>query len=708
MINPLTGKLYSKNYGKLNLSSIPLNQPDVVKQLEELFLEADVLILEAETGAGKSVMAPVHIARIAGPSKKIAMSEPRTVNAVNIATTLGKLFDDEVGGYVGFMTGEKVKMSKRTKFTVMTDALMFQRLLSDPEEFDVVLIDEFHERNVNIDMCLAIIKRYYKAIKDAREFEEWRTLQRKKTIKERLENYDEEREYIEKYRENIGSIPKRLKNPTKFVLLSATIDPKKYLHYYKDCNVKHMFVKGRSFPVEDVFLDDLGIVDVNPETMYIVLDKIIREYPLGDVIVFLPGKKEILDAITTVKPKYGDQYMIGGVYRGSPDTEGIIKATKFVELGFEGRIIFATNIAETGITIDGLKYVIETGTEKKITAEKDYNELASQMISFASAKQRCGRVGRSSPGTCFHLYNKDDLAGFKKQTLPAIYSENLMNLLLSLMNVINNVDELIMFLTRDLPDPLDKSDIDLVIYRFYKDLVVSGNLITFRGSFMASLAMDYYLSALVLKSFEYNIETLMVPIVAVYSIGNFSDFFTDSRAIVGYRNRYGEPYAIAMFYINIAEELTKKDKLKNYCTENKLNYDNVSQIQSTIDGIVKKINAFAKERKEITEKFIKETGLIYSPKMWKNPIEDFEGETLETYGKLISAVFYSVYRNYAIYIPYERSYRTLSDIKIDLQGIGPLIDISHRPSMIGYSQILKLGSGGFILSTPYVVIDKSD
>ena len=705
IINPITGKLYSqdfKNFRKENpLAGIPLYNPEITREFQEKFRESEIMILEAQTGAGKSVAAPIHVAGLYGFTKKIAMSEPRTVNAFNITTTLAKQLDVKPGEYVGYLTGAGSKVSKDTKFFVMTDALLFQSLLHNPEAYDIVIIDEFHERNINIDMCLAIIKRYYKAVYKEREFQAWKDSLRSLTIKERYEQEKEESDYRKERRESLKMgqyIPKNWQNPTKFLLLSATIDSGKYIKYYSDFKVTHMFVSGRTYPIRDVFIDELRkepslqTLTSDPEDIKLLINYIITTQPPGDILTFLPGKADILAAISTFSLKYPD-FLVGGIFRGAPEKEieKLTSATRYKELGFRGRLLFATNIAETGITINGLKYVIEIGTEKKIKTYEDYIQLTSSTIPRSSAKQRCGRVGRTEPGTCYHLYTKQSLESFQPSGKPAIFSENLENLLIVLLNRIKSIDELKLFLTRDIPDPLTDDDLDPILLQYFSDGMIYEGTLSYKGELIVASGLEYKYGRLLLLSFEYEIPTLITPIIAILSGGSFKDYFTTNKGPDKYRNPYGEPHAILLFFgehFRTLRKLSKKpegfkmfeeqfESLKNftenpeglrtYAEENLLNFTLLKEIIPKIQDIEKKINDFVKSYKDKANK----NPFHFT---WKMPISDFKGDDLDKVHEKVTAVFRG-----SIQIPCNLcSLRTIIQIRFRSPNSTPGTWFDHR------------------------------
>lgn len=714
-INPITSKLYTEEFKKFKQNekffSIPMFQPDIVSEFKKKFQESEILILEAQTGAGKSVVAPYHVAEMYGFRKKIAMSEPRTVNAINIANTLSRQVDSKVGEYVGYMIGKTsgdAKTSKDTKITVMTDAILFQKMLEDIEQYDVIIIDEFHERNVNIDMCLGIIRKYLKMIKTEREYWEWKDSLKSLSPQERFNQevleYNKTQEYntsLELYEEFGFRKPRDYKNPVKFLLLSATIYVDKYLQFYKEFTVSHMFVAGRSYPITDIFIEDVFTqeeIKNNPDQLLDkLIDKLFENSKISiNVLVFLPGKADIIDSISRYTGKY-EGILVGGIYRGAPEKEVdvLINATKYKELGYKGRLLFATNIAETGVTIDGLEYVIETGTEKKIINKNGYEELLSKNITKGSAKQRCGRVGRTTPGTCYHMYSRKTFEEFKGLGRPAIYDENLDNLFIKLLDVVEDSEVLIDFLINDIPDTLSRDDLAEVVLKYYQDGIIINNKISTTGRFVNSLNVDYIWAILIVTAFYYNIGEIIVPIVAVLSgCSTLKDYFVNKKKIEYYRNSYGDP--IAAF--NIFNDMIKDGQLvKNDDFIPSMAKETLRKVKEISD----KINDYVKKTKEVLKK---ETNFS----VWKMPIgEQFKGENLYKVSDKVISVFAEVFKGRLVFIPYERIYKSLDDNKVSPFDIGATVDLSQKPSLIGYNSLLKVGNR-LIPSFPFVILKKEN
>lgn len=715
-INPITSKLYTEEFKKFRNNekffSIPMFQPEIVSEFKKKFMESEIMILEAQTGAGKSVVAPYHVAELYDFKAKIAMSEPRTVNAVNIAGTLSAQVDSKVGEYVGYMTGASTKTSKNTKITVMTDAILFQQMMKNPGIYDVIIIDEFHERNVNIDMCLALIRKYLRAVHREREYHEWRDSLSKLSPYERFAQEVKEYKRIKEYKDEkenekesgVTRTPENWRKPTKFLLLSATIYAQKYLDFYKEFIVSHMFVSGRSYPITEIFIEDifkreeLESVFEDIELVDPLIEKMLApdgKYSKGDIIVFLPGKADILKAIAKYTGRPG--LLVGGVYRGAQEKEmeTLISATKYKELGYNRRLIFATNIAETGVTIDGLQYVIETGTEKKMSVRKDYDELMSQKIPKSSAKQRCGRVGRTSPGTCFHMYSRQEYEEFKGLGRPLIYTENLENLLIKLLVVVKHPSFLLDFVTKDLPDPLVYEDVKNTLFEYYKrGLVVNDDIVT-EGVIVGDLGVDYKYGLLILESFKYDIPEIMIPIVSVYAVGPLSGYIKSKKGLDKYRNPVGEPMAAFM----IATEIIKYGKVMTNYEDTDLNPVVCIEAYKKMKELQDKINTIQKELKET----VKKTGDV----TWKLGINDYLGEDLSSQSDKVVSIFAYTFNGRMRYLPYEKTYETETGQKVSGFDIGPTVDLSVRPTYMGFDRLLKIDNK-YIPSIPFVILKKED
>lgn len=338
------------------------------------------MVLTAETGAGKSTALPVALVKHF--SKKILMLEPRRLAVVGIAERVASLLDEKCGETSGYVMHLEKNVSRCTRFTVMTEAVLTRMLQKDPllEGVDVVVLDEFHERSVHADLALAFLK-------------------------EAME----------------------LRDDLYVVVMSATIDSERISEYLGGCPVYS--VEGRTFPVEVEYKADENV-------SRIVLQEFRREtFKKGNaMLVFLPGIKEIRresQSFIELLEKEGlretsdCETMILHSSVSFDEQKKILKGNRETK-----RVIFTSAIAETSLTVPGVNVVIDSG----LCRIKSYNQkarmdmLTTQVESEFNAKQRTGRAGRTMEGRCVRLWNENDLR--VKETKCELLRCDLMNVVL--------------------------------------------------------------------------------------------------------------------------------------------------------------------------------------------------------------------------------------------------------------------------------------
>jgi len=728
-LNPLTGLPYSDKYKELEEKSkeLPVTRPEILAEFKQKLIENDVLIFMATTGAGKSVRVPIEAFKTFKYRANIGMTEPRTLNTHNIAHRLADGLDVPIGSYVGYKYSFDEKLSPQTKLLVMTDALMVNNLLDDPEKYDLVIIDEVHERNINIDIILMIIKRYllrfYEYTLQEQELSEYGV-----TLEEILNRSKAVAELQRKVEKHLVWKPMRRK-PVKFLLLSATIKLSDYLNYFNTIpgvKVNYMFVKGRTKPIIERYMEDIypngfryrkrtKLISKKYEEPLKALLKMLLTHPdhkKGDILVFLPTKKKIdvmIKEFTNFYEKVGrpGNLLAIGLFRGMKNQELATSSTLYKQKGYTRKLVFATPIAETGVTVDGVIYVIETGVANHVTLDQKTGITYSKVgyITKASATQRCGRVGRTQPGICFRLYTKDTFANqFPDNDIPEILRTNLFNNLLKIINTMQSIQTTERVLKEFLSPP-DPEIVKIYMNKMYRDGILVNDYFTDFGKVIYSFQMDYDLSLLLAKSFMYKVPHLMIPIVALMmsSGKNVKNCFIDKEELLEqedeepvdeltpetvreyYRNPYGDPIVYLKlfkhfytdFFLNNYKEPRNKYifNLKEWCTENMLNFGVFETVVDDMKDIEKTINLIA-DGKFIIKDF---------PKMDKdqNPEE-----------KIIKA-FMEVYSdNRAALIEYEE--RTIYSLESGdiVEEIPDFFD--DPPKLIGFAGLHYAGTTPFI------------
>ena len=389
----------------MNAISLNLNYPQdlPVSLLREEILEAiqnhQVVVIAGATGSGKTTQIPKMCLELG--RKAIAHTQPRRIAARSVAERIAEELAVELGQEVGYQVRFTDTSSKKTLVKVMTDGILLNAMQNDRElrQYDTIIIDEAHERSLNIDFLLGYIKQL---------------------------------------------LPKR--KDLKVIITSATIDPGSFSRHFDDAPI--IEVSGRTFPIEiryrPVVSEKQAESDPDVETTaddYIdgviaALKELEREVA-GDVLVFLSGESEIRDAQDAivgaatsgqltkrleVLPLYGRL--------SSAEQHRVFEPSK--SAGIQQRVILATNVAETSLTIPNIKYVIDAGTARisRYSTRLKVQRLPIEAISQASANQRAGRAGRTSPGTVIRLYSQEDFNSRPEFTDPEILRTNLASVIL--------------------------------------------------------------------------------------------------------------------------------------------------------------------------------------------------------------------------------------------------------------------------------------
>ncbi|MBS0569928.1 MAG: ATP-dependent RNA helicase HrpA [Proteobacteria bacterium] len=347
-----------------------------------------VIVLAGETGSGKSTQIPkLCLAAGRGVAGLIGCTQPRRVAARSVARRVAAELGVELGGIVGYQVRFADQSSERTLVKFMTDGILLAETQSDPwlNAYDTIILDEAHERSLNIDFLLGYLKRLLAKRRDL-----------------------------------------------KLIVTSATIDTKIFAQHFGGAPVVQ--VEGRGFPVEVRWRapDERGEANVT-EQIVAALDVITAEDPRGDVLVFLPGEREIRDAHRVLTQRRYRSSEILALYARLSAAE----QDRVFKPGAGRRIVLATNVAETSLTVPRIKYVVDTGTArvKRYSPRNQLERLHIEPIAQAAADQRKGRCGRVGPGVCVRLYGEDDFNSRPHYSDPEILRSSLAGVILRMLSL---------------------------------------------------------------------------------------------------------------------------------------------------------------------------------------------------------------------------------------------------------------------------------
>jgi ATP-dependent helicase HrpA len=438
----------------------------------EALQRSQVLIVAGETGSGKSTQLPQYCLESGrGLAGMIAHTQPRRLAARALAARIAEELKQPVGRSVGFKVRFADRVSDATRLVLMTDGLLLAELASDPllRRYDTIIVDEAHERSLNVDLLLGVLQHL---------------------------------------------LPRRPE--LKLIVTSATLDVERMSAFFGGAPIVR--AGGRGHPVEVRYREAEATDDPDlPLAVLNAYNQIAAEpgnIGRGDVLVFLPGEREIRDV-----QEFLERELQGGVEvlplysRLSWEQQ-----QKIFQPGGRQRIVLSTNVAETSVTVPGIRSVIDSGLARisRYSVRNRMQRLPVEPISMASAEQRKGRCGRLGPGLCLRLYSQIDFEARPSFTEPEVLRTNLAALLLRLAADRLGAAEDFPFI--DPPDSRALND----GYRLLQELQAldAGRQITSRGKAMARLPLDPRLARALMESKRFKCESELLVIVAALSVAD--------------------------------------------------------------------------------------------------------------------------------------------------------------------------------------------
>ncbi|OMO93520.1 hypothetical protein CCACVL1_06472 [Corchorus capsularis] len=493
--------------------SLPI--ASVEKRLIEEVQKHDILIIVGETGSGKTTQIPQFLfnAGFCRDGKSIGITQPRRVAAVTVAKRVAEECGVELGQKVGYSIRFEDVTSSSTRIKYMTDGLLLREALLDPflSKYSVIIVDEAHERTVHTDVLLGLLKKVQNV--RSKNVEDHTLVGHKRasngTILEK-ENTDPGVSVLKQFQGR--KLP-----PLKLIIMSASLDARVFSEYLGGARAVH--IQGRQFPV-DIFYT------VDPQTDYldsaiVTIFQIHSNEASGDILVFLTGQEEIESVEKQIQEnlkqlREEDRKMITVPIFSSLPSEQQMRVFAPAPPGFR-KVILATNIAETSVTIPGIKYVIDPGVVKARSYDpvRGMESLVVVPTSKAQALQRSGRAGREGPGKCFRLYPESEFEKLEDSTKPEIKRCNLSNVILQLKAL--GVDDVFGFDFIEKPSraAIKKSVEELILLGALTDECKLSDPV---GRQMARLPLDpIYSKALILAS-QFNCLEEMLIVVAMLSV----------------------------------------------------------------------------------------------------------------------------------------------------------------------------------------------
>lgn len=380
---------------------------EIFDEVYQKYLDNQVIIITAPTGTGKSTVLPLEILKRNSDSQKIVMLEPRRLAAKAIAFRMADLIGQKPGKTVGYTIRFENCVSKDTRLEVVTEGVLTRRILSDNELKGVstVIFDEFHERNLNTDLTLALVREAQQILRD----------------------------------------------DLKIIIMSATIDAE---NLSKMLNAPVISATAKNYNVEIFYEGCCDEFSVSRQTALTVL-KALERHPEGDILAFLPGEGEIRKCEEFLKSSVHG-VLINPLYGMLPPN--LQQQAIMPDKNGRRKIVLATSIAETSLTIQGVKIVVDSGLCKiqQYSPDTGLSGLKTVRISLDMAQQRAGRAGRVSDGFCYRLWDLTTQDRMLKNRLPEIEYADLTPLMLDLIKWGEPNPENLTWLT-----PPDKTSVNL-------------------------------------------------------------------------------------------------------------------------------------------------------------------------------------------------------------------------------------------------------
>ncbi|MGH8829351.1 MAG: ATP-dependent RNA helicase HrpA, partial [Jiangellaceae bacterium] len=495
-----------------------------------------VVIVAGETGSGKTTQLPKICLELGrGIRGAIGHTQPRRLAARTVAERIAEEVATQLGDTVGYQVRFTQKAGESTLVKVMTDGILLAEIGQDRmlRQYDTLIIDEAHERSLNIDFILGYVKQL---------------------------------------------LPRR--PDLKVIITSATIDPHRFAQHFDDAPVVE--VSGRTYPVEIRYRppdDDTDQV----QAIVDAVDELALEAP-GDVLVFLSGEREIRDSADALRKRDLRNTEIVPLYARLSAAE----QHRVFQPHPGRRIVLATNVAETSLTVPGIRYVVDAGTARisRFSHRTKVQRLPIEPVSQASARQRSGRCGRVADGICIRLYDEEDFESRPAFTDPEILRTNLASVILQMAAL--ELGEVAAFPFIDPPDRRSITDgINLLHELGAIDPAAEGRKrLTQLGRQLAQLPIDPRLARMVIEADRNGCLREVLIITAALSIQDPRERPADhQQAADDKHRRFADPNSDFLAYLNLWRYLRDQQKalsgnqFRKLCRAEYLNYLRIREWQ---------------------------------------------------------------------------------------------------------------------------------
>ena len=492
-------------------NTLPVHEK--LEEIKKAIAENQITIICGETGSGKTTQLPKICLELGrGAAGLIGHTQPRRLAARSVAERIAEELKSEIGSAVGYKVRFTDHTSRDACVKLMTDGILLAETQTDRylATYDTIIIDEAHERSLNIDFLLGYLKQL---------------------------------------------LPRR--PDLKVIITSATIDAERFSQHFNGAPV--LEVSGRTYPVEILYRpltskdEDDAEVELT-DAIVNAADELAR-YGEGDILVFLPGEREIREAAEALRKstlRRNDEILPLFARLSHAEQHKIFHPT-----GAKRRIVLATNVAETSLTVPGIKYVIDTGLArvKRYSARAKVEQLHVEKISQAAARQRSGRCGRVSAGVCIRLFSEEDFNSRTEFTDPEIVRSNLAAVILRMASL--NLGDVAAFPFLEMPDSRYINDGFQVLLEL--GAVNEHNGLTRLGEQMARLPIDPKIARILLAAKKHDCMAEILVIASALSIQDPRERPLEARdAAAKAHERFTDKQSDFLAYLNIWDSFQRE------------------------------------------------------------------------------------------------------------------------------------------------------
>ena len=524
------------------------------REIAAALREHQVVVVVGETGSGKTTQLPKIAMEVAGEREgMLGCTQPRRLAAVAVARRLAEEVGCEVGAYVGYQVRFDDHTGPETRMKLMTDGILLAETQQDPDllRYHTIILDEAHERSLNIDFLLGFLKLL---------------LARRRDL--------------------------------KLIISSATMDAAAFAEFFGKAPV--VYAEGRTYPVEHVYLPRQHEREELSAHVCRALAQLSEYDDRGDVLVFLPGEREIRDCADALEAEEWPHTLILPLFARLSLAE---QQRIFHPLPGTRRVVLATNVAETSLTIPGILYVIDSGLARisRYLPGRQIQSLQVEPISQASARQRAGRCGRVAEGICLHLYSEEDLLQRAPYTDPEIRRSSLAGVILRMADL--HLPPLAEF---PLPDPPSARLINEG-YRTLREIgaINSHKELTPIGRKLARLPLDPRLGRILLEAREEQALAEALVIVAGVSIMDPrerpAEYATQAdQAHAQWRHEESDFLSLLLLWRDFAAfhegKRLQRNRLRKWCSANYLSFMRMVEWHNLQQDLANSLKVFLRWR----------------------------------------------------------------------------------------------------------------